>query len=217
MQKNHLILWIACLGIVLVGCQPLNIPNDTATATASAGWTLYHYPQAGLSFYYPPDVRFYSPWDPNTPATPVDFSQVHVISLAYLVHSPEGQPESMEFYLLSNPEHWPLDDFIVAHSTGLLAEPDAALPREDVLRNATRFEVQGQTAIRLSQSESTLPLTGLGKYITFIASGDWVMTVSLGTGGRNPTVMGWEPTPTGQQIYDAIIATVKFQDKGAEK
>lgn len=218
MQKKHLIFWIACLGIVLVACQPLSIPNDIATATAPAGWIFYHHPQTGLSFYYPPDVRFNVSQSFSTPESPeVDFDQVHAIYLAYIRHKPEGQSENISFYVLSNSEHWVLDDFVVAHSAGLFAKPDPTLPREEVLRYATTFEVQGQTAIRLPQSESTLPLVGAGKYITFIASGDWVVAITLGTGGRNPADMGWEPTKTGQQIYDAIISTVKFQAEGVEK
>jgi hypothetical protein len=44
-----------------------------------------------------------------------------------------------------------------------------------------------------------------------------VVAIWLGTGGRNPADMGWAPTTTGQKIYDAILATVKFQDEGVEK
>jgi hypothetical protein len=206
MQKNRLLIWVICLGVWLTSCQPLNLPNESATATAPADWIFYHHPKTGLSFYYPPDVEF------NTQDGPEGN-----FGYAYIVHRPEGQPESVNFYVLSNPEHWSLDDFIVAHSAGLFAKPEPTLPREEILRYATTFEVQGQTAIRLPQSRSTLPLVGAGKYITFIASGDWVVAITIGTAARNPADMGWEPTVTGQQIYDAIIATVKFQVEGAEK
>jgi hypothetical protein len=151
MQKNRLLIWFICLGVWLAGCQPLNIPNDNATATAPAGWIFYQHPQTGLSFYYPPDVSFNISENPSTPVAPGDdLGQAHAIYLAHLLHRPEGQPESIDFYLLSNPSHWSLDDFIVAHSADLFAKPDTTLPRGDILSHTSTFEIQGQTAMRVS-------------------------------------------------------------------
>lgn len=217
MRTHHFIFLLGCLGLACIGYQAWLVHAWRINAPPPADWLFYHHPRSGLSFYYPPDVKFYIPESSSTPkASSGEVNQPHVTFFAHIVHKPEGSPELIDFYVFTNPAHLALDDFIVAYSGGLLAKPDPTRARSEVLWFAPRFVVQGQPAIRLSQNEATLPLVGLGKHLTFVASGDWVVAISLEPGMRG-VMQGWEPTRTGQQIYDAIIATVKFQAADAKK
>lgn len=193
----YLVNLLFCLILSACLTQPTAIaPNNDNLDTTD--WLTYSDEDAEYSFQYPPKGRFV--------VTKDGYLNFDDTRLVFVINN---QAIAIETLVLENVDGLPLNDFIRTTNAILLPQPNDIWPVAEAEPYLTSITTQNNlNAIEVEQSKATWPLTGICRYVTYIAHQDLVILIRICPGGRNPLDDDWYPDQEAMAIYQEILNSV---------